>query len=138
MPWLSIIVALVSFFLSGGSKPENRAKAAAIGLGVGAATYGITHYTDWGQENLGQLDGVSVTDGDGKTPVVTSPTTGVINPGTASPSTGGSTGFWSALGGAASTPIGAAAVGVAAGSIFGLNPVVLIGGALALILLLKD
>lgn len=138
MPWLSIIMALVSFFLAGGSKPENRAKAAAIGLGVGAATYGVTHYTDWGRENLGQLDGVVVTDGDGKTPAVTSPTTGAVTPGASNPATSGSTGFWSSLGGAVSTPIGAAAVGAAAGTIFGLNPLVLIGGGLALLLILKD
>lgn len=138
MPWLSIIMALVSFFLAGGSKPENRAKAAAIGLGVGAATYGITHYTDWGRENLGNLDGVTVTDGDGKSPVVTSPTTGVVTPGSGNPATGGSTGFWSSLGGAVSSPIGAAAVGVAAGTIFGLNPLIVIGGGLALLLILKD
>lgn len=138
MPWLSIIVALVSFFLAGGSKPENRAKAAAIGLAAGVATYGVTNYTDWGRENLGELDGVSVTDGDGKTPTVTSPTTGVVIPGGVNPATSGSSGFWSRLGGAVSTPIGAAAAGAAAGSIFGLNPLVLIGGALVLLLILKD
>lgn len=139
MPWLSIIMALVSFFLAGGSKPENRAKAAAIGLGVGAATYGITHYTDWGQENLGNLDGVTVSEGDGVNgPVVTKPNGTVVPVSTSNPASSGSTGIWSALGGALVTPVGAGATGLLAGSLISGTTLMWIALGLGAFLILKD
>lgn len=59
MPWLSIIMALVTFFLSGGQKKENRTRALlAAGL-AGAGTYYLSHETDWGQRTLGEFDGVT-------------------------------------------------------------------------------
>lgn len=68
MPWLSIISFLLTFFAAGGAKPEKRRQALlAAGL-AGAATYGVTHYTDWGQANLGRYDGVVV--GGPSTPIV--------------------------------------------------------------------
>lgn len=58
MPWLSIIVALLSFFTakkSGASTGE----ALAIGAIAGGATYAVSHYTDWGVANLGVYDGMA-------------------------------------------------------------------------------
>lgn len=142
MPWLSIIVTLISFFLAGGSKPENRAKAAAIGLAAGTATYGITHYTDWGKANLGQLDGVTVTgggEGDNvKTPTATTAGGSPINVGTGSAASGGSTGLFSALGGALSKPVVAGATGLAAGSLISGNTLKWIAIGLGVFLILKD
>lgn len=60
MPWLSIVMAIVTFFLAGGSEKENRGRAlVAAGL-AGAATYYVSHETEWGQRNLGEFDGVTV------------------------------------------------------------------------------
>lgn len=142
MPWLSIIMALVSFFLAGGSKPENRAKAAAIGLAAGAATYGVTHYTDWGKENLGSLDGVTVSGG-GETDSVKNPTVananGVpVNLGSNAASTNGSTGLFSAMGGALSNPVVAGATGIAVGSSVSKTTLMWIAIGLGAFLILKD
>lgn len=117
MPWLSIIMALVTFFLAGGAKPENRAKAAALGLGAGAATYGITHYTDWGSDTLGQWDGVEFEyDEDGNVISGRTPDDTVIKPTLNPPTQTGSTGFWSTLGGFLSSGAGqlAAVTGISA------------------------
>lgn len=142
MPWLSIIMALVSFFLAGGAKPENRAKAAAIGLAAGAATYGISHYTDWGKENLGSLDGVTVSGGgaadNNKQPTVTNASGAPINLGNNAASTNGSTGLFSALGGALSKPVVAGAAGIAAGSALSGTTLMWIAIGLGVFLILKD
>lgn len=139
MPWLSIIMALVSFFLAGGSKPENRAKAAAIGLGVGAATYGVTHYTDWGKENLGNLDGVVAEGGSETTsPTVTKPNGTTVSVGAGNPASSGSTGIWSALGGAVSSPVAAGATGLLAGSLLSGSTLMWIAVGIGAFLILKD
>lgn len=142
MPWLSIIMALVSFFLAGGSKPENRAKAAAIGLTAGAATYGVTHYTDWGSRNLGNLDGVTVTGGGeetpSKAPTATNASGQPISVGTGSAGASGSTGLFSAIGGAVSSPVAAGAVGLAIGSSLNSTTLMWIAIGLGAFLILKD
>lgn len=139
MPWLSIIMALVSFFLAGGSDPENRAKASAVALGVGTATYGVTHYTDWGQENLGSLDGVVVEGGSETTPPnVTKPDGTTVSVGAGNPASGGSTGMWSALGGAMSSPVAAGATGFLAGSLLSESTLMWIAVGLGALLILKD
>lgn len=142
MPWLSIIMALVSFFLAGGSKPENRARAAAIGLAAGAATYGITHYTDWGQENLGNLDGVVVSGGgegaSDKMPTATNVNGQPITLGNGSAGASGSTGLFSAVGGALSNPVVAGAAGLAAGSLLSRSTLMWIALGLGAFLILKD
>lgn len=76
MPWLTIIMALLSFFASKKSGASNTKALLTAGL-VGAGTYYVSHETDWGKANLGSLDGVAspatgslaVLDADGK-PVV--------------------------------------------------------------------
>lgn len=96
MPWLSIIMALISFFVT--KKKTNGNTAAALGAAalVGGATYYATHETDWGKENLGFLDGVTdssgatVAAGTGNVPSSSTGTVTVPSAGT-STSTGG---FW--------------------------------------------
>lgn len=134
MPWLSIIMFIVSFFLAGGSKPENRAKAAAIALGVGAATYGISHYTDWGTENLGAIDGVTMS---GSGTDATATTANGVTSGNSSAQTSGSSGFWQTVGGVLANPIVAGA-GVAAA--LGISPstLALIAFGLGAYFLMKD
>jgi hypothetical protein len=57
MPWLTIIMALISYFSQKKSGASNTKALLTAGL-VGAGTYYVTHETDWGQANLGQFDGV--------------------------------------------------------------------------------
>lgn len=76
MPWLSIILALLTFFTSKRSGASNTKALLTAGL-VGAGSYYVTHETDWGRANLGALDGVPakgsapLSDKDGN--VITSP-----------------------------------------------------------------
>lgn len=58
MPWLSIIMALISFFITK-KKTGSTTAALAAGAIAGVGTYTLTHYTDWGQANLGSLDGIA-------------------------------------------------------------------------------
>lgn len=59
MPWLSIFMALLAWLSSDKSTPEARTKALLGAAVVGGGTYAVTHATDWGQANLGALDGVA-------------------------------------------------------------------------------
>lgn len=147
MPWLTIIMAVITFFLAGGSKKENRTKAALAAVGVGAATYGVTHYTKWGQENLGALDGVEFgTAADGSAGLVTkdgsvsTPQTESNAGAPKSTSGAGNTGLWSTLTGWLSSPVGTMAVGGALGATVAGLPRWLLWGGLALgaYLILKD
>lgn len=58
MPWLSILMALITFFTSKKKDGSNTGQAALLGLAAGAGTYYVTHETEWGRDNLGFLDGV--------------------------------------------------------------------------------
>lgn len=57
MPWLTILITLLSFFMSKRSGASNTKAALIAGL-AGGATYYTTHQTDWGKATLGSLDGV--------------------------------------------------------------------------------
>lgn len=147
MPWLSIVMAIVTFFLAGGSEKENRGRAlVAAGL-AGAATYYVSHETEWGRRNLGEFDGVTIDapDDTDSSPVVNDagkPVNGAdgtpirvpIRPNGKEPQSG----FWSTLTswGAAGT---AAVVGVGGAVASGGRPNwLLLGGlAVAAILILK-
>lgn len=143
MPWVSIIMALLAFFVSGGQKKENRAKALVAAGAVGLGTYYATHETDWLPRSITELDGVMppIT-----TPIIVDEATGrpvtvdgsQVRP-TVMPLPSGATsssGVWDTLKswGAAGT---AAVVGVGTGAVSG-NKILLFGGlALAALLLLK-
>lgn len=94
MPWLSLLMALISYFTT--KKKTNGNTAAALGAAalVGAGTYYVTHETEWGSENLGFLDGVTdatsatVSDGSGNVP---SAVGGSVKVPTQQ---AGTTGFW--------------------------------------------
>lgn len=126
MPWLTIFMMIVSFFLQGGAKKENRAKAAATALGVGAATYGVTHYTEWGQQNLGYLDGVEFTGTGAATQVTAQDGSNVVKPTLdasgkpGSTTTAGTTGFWNTLSGWLRSPAGQATTGAAGAKALGM------------------
>lgn len=135
MPWLSIVITLLTFFLAGGSKPENRGKAAALGLAAGAATYGITHYTDWGRDALGNWDGLEIEVDSGGNPVsATKPDGTNIKPVVSTPTTSGSTGFWGDIGKFFASGTGQIATGVAAGAALAGIPTwaLLLGGGVLL------
>jgi len=71
MPWLSILLALLTFFTSKASGASNTKALVTAGL-AGAGSYYVTHETDWGKANLGQLDGVIITDASANSPIVDS------------------------------------------------------------------
>lgn len=150
MPWLSILMALLTFFTSGGADKEKRASAARNALLVGSGTYAVTNHTAWGQENLGDLDGYTppaptggqlitaegdalAVNGDGvlvrQVDAHGAYTVGnVANPGSV-PADSGSP--WTAVGSALSTPTGSFLAGTAAGALGGsglLIPLLLVGG----------
>jgi len=52
-------MGLLSFFLTRKGNSKNNVKAALVGAGAGLGTYYVTHETEWGQQNLGFLDGVT-------------------------------------------------------------------------------
>lgn len=64
MPWLSILMALISFFATRRGDSKNNAKAALVGAATGLGTYYVTHETEWGRSNLGSFDGVVTTTAD--------------------------------------------------------------------------
>lgn len=74
MPWVSIIMALISFFLTK-NKTGSTSKALAAGAIAGIGTYYVTHETDWGKANLGDLDGVATS-----VPLVDKNGTAVLDP----------------------------------------------------------
>lgn len=57
MPWLSILLALISYFSSSRSTPSQKKQALLTAGLVGAGTYAVSNYTTWGQANLGSLNG---------------------------------------------------------------------------------
>lgn len=60
MPWLSIIMAIISFLASLKKDKSNVGQAALVGAAAGLGTYYVSHETEWGKTNLGALDGVVV------------------------------------------------------------------------------
>lgn len=58
MPWLSIIMAIISFLATLKKDKSNVGRAALVGAAAGLGTYYVTHETEWGRTNLGSLDGV--------------------------------------------------------------------------------
>lgn len=54
--WVALIIAVITYLLQNPGNSEERKKALLVAAGAGAVTYGVTQYTDWGQENLAPLD----------------------------------------------------------------------------------
>lgn len=130
MPWLTIISFIVAFFVAGGAKKENRTKAALIAAGVGAAVYGTTHYTDWGEETLGRFDGIEITNDDDKTSVEgPDGSKDVPKTGVDKVTTEGNGGFWNAIGGWLKSPAGQVTTGAAGASAAGIPNWMILGGA---------
>lgn len=125
MPWLTILMMLISYFTT--KKKTNGNTAAALGAAalVGAGTYYVTHETEWGSENLGFLDGVTdasgatVPNGTGNVPSDQGGTVKVPTP-TGGTSTGS---FWDSLSGVLKDwgPTGTALVVGTAGAVTSSN-----------------
>jgi len=135
MPWLTILSFLLTYFASRASGASGTKSLITAGL-AGAGTYYVTHETDWGQANLGDLDGVSTVVGDD---VVKSDGTKVALPdGTALKTVVGGTSdvlkSWGATGTASVIATGAAASG---GIFDSENLPYLLGAGVLLLLVLK-
>lgn len=134
MPWLTIALTLLTYFLSPRGTAAERRNALLGAAAVGVGTYAVSHYTDWGQENLGQFDGVVDST---SVPAPSGTTTAATTTPVAAASSGSTSGFWSTLKswGAAGT---AAVFGVTAGAVTGNNNLLIIGAlAIGAIILLK-
>lgn len=144
IPWLTIIIALISFFASKKSG-KSTGDSAAIAAAAGAVTYGVTEYTDWGQENLKPIDDsingwFGTGDDKSSSSITTTGTTGgqtgtsVV---TVPASSGSSTGAWDTL--KSWGPMGTAAVVGTAGAATGTldKSWLWVGGGLLLFALLR-
>lgn len=124
--WVALIMAVLTYLLQSPSNASERKKALLTAAAVGGVTYGVTEYTDWGQENLAPIDssinsalgfgeGTSKTDADAKEAgdALGSSATGSQKPGASS------SGFWDTLKswGAAGTAAVAGTIGVATGAL---------------------
>lgn len=116
MPWLTIIITLLSFFVSKRNGMSDTSALLTAGL-AGAGTYYVTHETDWGKANLGDLDGAPPTT-TGGTSTGTNDTSGtpVPKPGTGTTTSGTSIWdvfkSWGATGTALVTGVAAGATGL--------------------------
>jgi len=131
--WISLLIALLTYFLSPTNTAAERRSALLKAGAAGALTYGVTEYTDWGKENLGPLDDSigSIFTPPADPNAVPSDQTKAVIPGVG---TGG--GIWDALKGVGA-PVLAGAAGLAAGSaLSGYLPWII--GGVALFLLTKD
>lgn len=54
--WITLIVTILSYLMSSRDTSSQRRSALLKAAAAGAVTYGVTNYTDWGQENLAPLD----------------------------------------------------------------------------------
>lgn len=54
--WLTLIVMLLSYLMQPRNTAAERRRALVGSLAAGAVTYGVTEYTDWGQQNLAPID----------------------------------------------------------------------------------
>lgn len=135
MPWLTIIMAIISFFQTKKNGGSTGAALAVAGM-AGAATYYTTHNTEWGKENLLKYDGgVTV-------PVQTSGTATVTAPGgqtvpiptpVSMNTNGGSSGYSSMLDWATPLAVGGIAGAAATSSMPSwLLPALIAGGAFLL------
>lgn len=136
MPWLTIIMAIISFFQTKKNGGSTGAALAVAGM-AGAATYYTTHNTDWGKANLLKYDG-GVTP-----PAVTSGTATVTAPGgqvvpiptpVSATTNAGSSGYAQMLDWAAPLAVGGIAGAAASSSLPSwLFPALLAGGAFILL-----
>lgn len=102
MPWLSIIMAIISALASLKKNPDKKGQAVAAAALGGLGTYYVTHETEWGRDLLGDWDGVVVQPAaDAKDPEqVTLPdgsSVGKTVVNVPSASTGQTTGLWDTL-----------------------------------------
>lgn len=134
--WISLIIFVLTYLLQNPKNSEERKKALIGAAAAGAITYGVTEYTDWGQENLAPLnDSISDFVTGGKSPSTSVGTT--VGSGTKAPTTSGSgtSSIWDTL--TSWGPAGTAAVvGVGAGTLTGNNKLLLLGGAALVVLFL--
>lgn len=54
--WISLIIAVLTYFMSDRGTSTERNQALLKAAGAGALAYGVTEYTDWGKKNLQPLD----------------------------------------------------------------------------------
>lgn len=138
-----IILAVLSFFASGGANKEKRGKAALTAAAVGGGSYYVANHTDWGKNAVKDLDSMTFGKNDkGEDVVVRGPGDAgkpIVSEGTdAGASTSGSNGLWTTLGGWLNSPAGQVTTGAAGAKAVGMPSWLVWGGvALGAYLILK-
>lgn len=124
--WLALIMAVLSYLLQDPQNSSERKKALLTSAAVGGVTYGVTEYTDWGQENLKPLDNdinefLGFGEGDSKTDADAKDAGDALGGSTTGQQTSGSSssGFWGTLKswGATGTAAVAGTLGLATGAL---------------------
>lgn len=143
--WVALIMAVLTYLLQNPSNSSERKKALLTAAAVGGVTYGVTEYTDWGQENLKPLDDnindfLGFGDGDKKTDADAKDAGEALGgsaTGSQKPGSSGS-GFWDTLKswGAAGTATVTGALGLATGALP--SWLIWVGVGAGAYLLLKD
>lgn len=135
--WVSIVLALISFFLTSRATGGDKKKAALAALGVGAASYYAVSNTEWGKtaaENFNSTLGIT------SDPAIQGQVDSTAAAGnlTVANKPAGST-AWDVLKswGATGTALVAGAVGVSTGAVSGTSWLLVGGLALGAFLLLK-
>lgn len=54
--WLTLLVMVLSYLMQDPQNGKERKNALMRSMALGAVTYGVTEYTDWGQENLAPIN----------------------------------------------------------------------------------
>lgn len=138
MEWFTIIMTLLSFFTAKKSGMSNTSALVTAGL-TGAASYYVSHNTEWGRANLGSLDGVTEADLAPGTPVKDAQGNPIVVGGVPVQSGGGNVwdtlGQWGGYGTAA--VIGAAGASTGSGIFSSKNLPWLIAAAAAVVIIAK-
>lgn len=133
--WLTLIVMILSYLMQDPQNGKQRKQALLNSMALGAVTYGVTEYTDWGQENLAPIDDsiadfIGVDEPDATVTANTGATGGQVGVTAGKP---GGSGFSSVLGsiGPGAAALGGLALGAASPN--WLLPALVIGGGILLL-----
>lgn len=135
MTWLTLVITLLTYLMQPRNTSNERRLAIMRSALAGAATYTVTHNTDWGRATLGEYDGVIDTGS------VTGTTVGTVSTaaqGVQDNPKDAQAGFWnklnSTMGGLINKDV---LIGAGAGAALSGNTGLLIGAGILLLLVIK-
>lgn len=127
--WLTLAITILTYLMSPRDTAQERRNALVNAAVAGGVTYGVSNYTDWGKENLAPIDARI------KNTIMPTPDPSATVVAGATSGTGTTSSITDALKKWAVPS--AAALGVASLSSGGVNWLLVGGGVLAVVLLLR-